>query len=563
MKQSPFDLPRSRVEQNNLKDESPATSKMPEDCPAEESLEEWRASKQEWLILIALMVTCLMVSIDSTILVPILPTLASDLHGTATSIFWAGTAFLLANAVLQPFLAALSDIFGRRNLLLACLLLFTAGTIICCTSNAVTQFLVGRAVQGVGAGGISVSTIVILTDIVPLRQRPKYNTLISLSFVLGTITGPLVGGLIVQHTTWRWIFYLNFPFCGVGLGLSCFGVRLNTEKVTLKQKISRVDWFGGALFIGGMTSFLLAVTWGGVEFSWTSFRTIVPLALGVVGILAALAWEVRGTQTPFLRLGLFNNRSAILTYACSLLQGLLLYQATYYIPFYFEAAKGYSPTITGLALFALSMTVSPSNIIVGLLMTKTGRFRWALWGGWLLLVLSNGLLILFDEDTSVPAWIFILIVLGIAHGSVLGPLIFGTQAMARTEDVAYAAAMYIFLRTLGYSMGVAIGGTAFQNTLSTRLGDAGLPLSIARNAESYVAVLEKMPKASLEYQQLVQAYSSAFKTVWEIMTAFAALGLLLSLGVAHYSLDRKHESRHKSVGREKSENLETSIQSTT
>ena len=505
------------------------------------------------------------------------------MHGTATSIFWAGTAFLLTNAVLQPFLAALSDIFGRRNLLLACLLLFTAGTVICCTSNAIAQFLVGRAVQGVGAGGISVSTIVILTDIVPLRQRPKYNTLISLSFVLGTITGPLVGGLIVQHTTWRWIFYLNFPFCGVGLGLSCFGVRLNTEKVTLKQKLSRVDWFGGALFIGGMTSFLLAITWGGVEFSWTSFRTIVPLALGVVGILAALAWEVQGTQTPFLRLGLFNNRSAILTYACSLLQGLLvsstlpprpyslfplirsnkLYQATYYISFYFEAAKGYSPTITGLALFALSMTVSPSNIIVGLLMTKTGRFRWALWGGWLLLVLSNGLLILFDENTSVPAWIFILIVLGIAHGTVLGPLIFGTQAMARTEDVAYAAAMYIFLRTLGYSMGVAIGGTAFQNTLSTRLGAAGLPLSIARNAESYVAVLDAMPKSSMEYQQLVQAYSSAFKTVWEIMTAFAALGLLLSLGVAHYSLDRKHESRHKSVGREKSENLETSMQSTT
>lgn len=222
-----------------------------------------------------------------------------------------------------------------------------------------------------------------------------------------------------------------------------------------------------------------------------------------------------------------------------------MFEAIYYLPFYFAAVKGFNPTLTGVALFPISLMVLPTSIIVGLVMTKSGRFRLPLWSGWLILVLSNGLLILFDVDTSTVRWVFILITLGIGHGATIMPLLFGTQAMAKTEDVAYAATMYAFLRALGYSLGVAIGGTAFQNTLSHHLTDVGLPASIARDAEGYVAVLQAMSKDSLMYQQLVHAYSDAFKTVWEILTAISVLGLVLSLGIAHYSLDRKYDSRHK------------------
>lgn len=163
----------------------------------------------------------------------------------------------------------------------------------------------------------------------------------------------------------------------------------------------------------------------------------------------------------------------------------------------------------------------------------------------MILVLSNGLLILLDNDTSTVTWVFILLILGIGHGAILMPLIFGTQAMAKTGDVAYAATMYAFLRALGYTIGVAIGGTAFQNTLSQNLANAGLPTLIAKDAESYVAVLNAMSKDSSMYHQLVQAYTASFRTVWEIMTAVSGLGLVFSLGIAHYSLDREHDSRHK------------------
>lgn len=178
-------------------------------------------------------------------------------------------------------------------------------------------------------------------------------------------------------------------------------------------------------------------------------------------------------------------------------------------------------------------------------MTKTGKFQWALWSGWAILLLATGLLVLLDSETSTVAWVFILITLGVGHGAAMPPLIFSTQAMAKTEDVAYAAAMYPFLRALGYTIGVAIGGTAFQNALTHRLTDASLPVSIAKDAEAYLIVLNALPRGSSEYYQLVHAYAEAFKTVWEIMIAFTALGLIFSLGVAHHSLDRKYDSRHK------------------
>ena len=196
-------------------------------------------------------------------------------------------------------------------------------------------------------------------------------------------------------------------------------------------------------------------------------------------------------------------------------------------------------------MLPMFLTLLPASMVVGLLMTKTGKFRPTLWFGQAMLVLSNGLLILLGVNISTIGWLFVLITLGIGHGCTLTPLIFGTQAMAKTEDVAYSAAMYAFLRALGYSIGVAIGGSAFQNSLSSRLVDAGLPTSIAVNAESYVAVLKAMAVDSPLRHQLVQVYAQAFKVVWEVMTGFAALGFLLSLGIAHYSLDRKYDSKHK------------------
>lgn len=226
--------------------------------------------------------------------------------------------------MFQPFLGALSDVFGRREILLLSLLLFTIGTIVCCTANGFIALLIGRSIQGIGGGGIIAMVLVIFTDIIPLRQRPKYNGYVQMAWALGTITGPLIGGAFSQHASWRWIFYINFPFCGIGLLMVPLVVKLKKPKPSLRAMLQQVDWFGGFLFIGSTTSFLVGVTWGGTQYPWSSYNTLLPLCMGVVGGVFSVLWEKWGAKFPFLRLSIFTTRSAFAAYTCALIQGLIV-----------------------------------------------------------------------------------------------------------------------------------------------------------------------------------------------------------------------------------------------
>lgn len=175
-----------------------------------------------------------------------------------------------------------------------------------------------------GGGGIIALTMVIFSDIIPLRQRPKYWSIIQITWAFGTITGPLVGGLFAQHTSWRWVFIINLPFCALGLVIVPLVVRLQSRRSSVKEKLLRVDWFGGFIFVASFTSFLMGLTWGGVQFPWSSFQTLVPLVLGALGIVATFAWEMWGARQPFIRLLVFDSLSTVAIYFCAMMQGLLV-----------------------------------------------------------------------------------------------------------------------------------------------------------------------------------------------------------------------------------------------
>ena len=166
--------------------------------------------------------------------------------------------------------------------------------------------------------------MVIFSDIIPLRQRPKYWSIIQITWAFGTITGPLVGGLFAQHTSWRWVFIINLPFCALGLVIVPLVVRLQSRRSSVKEKLLRVDWFGGFIFVASFTSFLMGLTWGGVQFPWSSFQTLVPLVLGALGIVATFAWEMWGARQPFIRLLVFDSLSTVAIYFCAMMQGLLV-----------------------------------------------------------------------------------------------------------------------------------------------------------------------------------------------------------------------------------------------
>ncbi|KAK2055060.1 major facilitator superfamily transporter [Colletotrichum caudatum] len=503
---------------------------------------EWTPGRAEYAAMATISVISLMVALDATILVPVLPDLALDLGGSATDAFWAGTSYLLPCAVCQPFIGALSDIFGRKEMLLFSLVFFTLGTLLCAPiASDFTVLLAGRSLQGVGGGGIITMGQIIFADIVPLRLRPKYFVFVLGAWAIGSVLGPLLGGLFVEHATWRWCFYINFPFCALGFVMVPLFVRLSTEKSSLGSKLLRIDFPGGFFFIGGMTSFLIGISWAGIQYDWTSLAVIVPISAGAAAVSCCLIWERYGAVEPFLRNSLFYSWSAVAAYLGAFCQGFLLFCGLYYIPFYFLSVRFVTPTQSGLNLFPVTCLLLPGSIIVSVLTSRLGRFRWAIWSGWAITSAGCGLLVLLDENTSTTMWAIYLAIFGTGNGMVLTSVNVGTQAISRVEDCGRAACMYAFMRTLGMSVGVAVGGTTFQNVMTNRLQDLGMPEAIAKNAEIFVARMAAMDPQDPERVGALSAYVTGFRGVFWVMTATACFGFLSSLIIRKHTMDRTHE----------------------
>lgn len=309
-----------------------------------------------------------------------------------------------------------------------------------------------------------------------------------------------------------------------------------------------VDWIGGFLFISSLTSFLMGISWAGVQFPWSSFRTITPIVAGAVGVLLSLIWERYGTKQPFLRKSIFYSSSAIAAYVCAFCQGLVLFLALYYTPFYFMAVHFVTPVQSGINLFPVTCFLLPGSAVVSILISRFGRFRWALYLGWTVTTLGSGLTILMavrGESIKTAEWVGIFIVFGLGNGIVLTSVNFAIQSIARTEDCARAASMYAFFRTLGMTIGVAVGGTVFQNMMSDKLAQLSQPTDLAHHAEGFITQLRTLRRDDPVRQAILLAYNHGFIGVSLVMTAISAVGLLSSLIIKKHSMDKILETKHK------------------
>ncbi|KAI9812466.1 MAG: hypothetical protein M1827_004697 [Pycnora praestabilis] len=494
------------------------------------------------LAFICLSVITLMAALDATSLSVALPIIATALKGTAIEAFWSGTSFLLTSTVFQPNMASFSHIFGRRPMIYLAITFFMVGAIISAVSHNFTVLLVGRSIQGIGAGGIISLTEIVVTDLVPLRLRGQWFGFISMMWALGSVCGPIVGGAFAQDVSWRWIFWINLPFIGIAYVMITLFLNLNFKTSPFLQQLKRVDWVGSVLFIASATGFLIPITWGGVIYSWSSWRTLVPLILSGLGLFGFVIYEVYVPAEPVIRLTIFNNRTAAITYVTTVIHGMVLWSLLYYLPLYYEAVKGLSPIVSGVALFPESFTVAPASIAVGIAITKTGRYRWAVWSGWFFAVLGCGLLCLMDVNTSTAGWIFLNLVAGLGTGILFPSMAFAIQAsVEKSDDIAFAVAMFSFFRAFGQTLGVAIAGTIFQNQIEKKL--LSYPLLAARaneysqDASGLVQVIRGMAEGSEEKLQLITSYADALKIVWAVMCGLAAVALVASLFIKGLSLD--------------------------
>ncbi|KAL9020610.1 MAG: hypothetical protein Q9185_002196 [Variospora sp. 1 TL-2023] len=493
---------------------------------AEESqLDPWKPSLRLYLAFMTLAVITMVVALDGTSLSVALPVISSQLGGTAIEAFWSGTSFLLCSTIFQPSFASFSHIFGRKPMIMVGLVFFVVGAIVAATSPNFEVLLVGRSLQGIGGGGLIALTEIVVTDLVPLRLRGKWFGLISSMWALGSVSGPIIGGALAHGDTW----------------------------------LARVDWFGSFLFIASTTSFLIPVTWGGVSYPWTSWRTLVPLCIGIAGLITFAFYEEVVATEPLIRPAIFKNRTSAVSYIATVVHGMILWSLLYYLPLYYEAVKGFSPIISGIALFPETFTVAPTCVVVGILITVTGRYRWAIWSGWVLTVLGTGLLYKLDVNVSTVEWIFLNLVGGLGMGMLFPSMAFAIQASQKNEDLAFAVAMFSFFRAFGQALGVAVGGTVFQNQMKTKLLSypalASRADEYSRDASSLVQIIKAMEGGMIK-DSLRHAYADSLKVVWLTMCGLAGVGMILSLWIRGLDMNKPLETEQGFIHERKKNDAE-------
>ncbi|KAL9095161.1 MAG: hypothetical protein Q9165_002417 [Trypethelium subeluteriae] len=516
-----------------------------------------------YLAFSSLTVLAMMVSLDGTSVSVALPIIASSLHGTAIEAFWAGTAFLLSSAVFQLPIASLSTIFGRMPLLTLCAAAFLVGIIVSARATDFAAMLAGRTVQGVGGGGIILMNDLLITDLVPLRQRGRWFGVIGGVWALGSISGPIVGGSLAFKADWvrcvlsavrvtdedRWIFEINIPFGVISLVMVPLFIRLQTVPGSLKEKLLKIDWAGIAFFIAAATSFLIPLTWGGVQYAWSSWRTLIPLILGTAGLIAFAVFERFVPTFPIFRSDLvFGNYNMAYCLFATLINALIVYGLLYFLPLYYEGVQGYTPIVSGVAMFPSTFTAAPFAIIAGIVVEKTGDFKYVTIFGWVLVTLGMGIMILLDVGTTIVQWVFLTFCSGTGLGLLYTSLAFVNQSATDDNNMTFAVGMFIFARSLGQCLGVAICGVIFQNRMFANLQNypdlAGRASEYSRDASSLVLTLKGMSDGA-QKQELLQAYADSLQTVWLVMCILSGVAMIGSFFVKRVSLDRELDSEQK------------------
>ncbi|KAJ5701347.1 hypothetical protein N7488_008895 [Penicillium malachiteum] len=506
------------------------------------SSRSFKLAKNDGLLLLTLASLSLMAAIDGTSISVALPTMSKDLGGTTIEAFWTGTSFTLCSAVFQPVFSALSEAFGRRPLIVIAIVSFMIGAIIAGLANDFTHMLIGRSFQGVGGGGIITLTAVVIADIVPLSHRAKYFGMLSAIWSLGTVIGPVIGGCFAQKVSWRWIFYINFPFIVIGTILVAWSSNFQRRNnLSFYKKLRQIDFIGITIFVPSTAAFLIPLTWGGVLYSWKSWHTLAPLLAGTTGLCIFAAYEIYLASHPIIPPSIFRNRTALISFHGSMVVGLLVWCCLYFLPLYYEAVKGFRPIMSGIALFPETFTLAPSAMVIGLLISRTGKYYWAICVGWLVSTIGLGLLCLLDAETKTVTWVFLNLVGGIGIGMVLPSVALAVQASANEETLGVAVATSTFFRGFGQSIGVAIGGVIFQNMMeSTMLGNPALKslaTEYSQDASGAVEMIRVMQDGVVK-QELKEAYARSLKFVWAFGCAVSGLTFLMSLFTKSYDLNR-------------------------
>ncbi|KAJ6552814.1 MFS general substrate transporter [Mycena capillaripes] len=501
-----------------------------------------------WMVFVVLSLCTLLSALDLAGVGTAAPSILADLHGADFA--WVGSAYTLTSASFLPLSGNLAQIFGRRPVTLLFVLMFAAGSALCGASQSMRFLLVGRAIQGVGGGGTQSLVNIIIADLVPLRERGMFTAITGMIWSLGSVAGPFIAGSLAEKVSWRWLFYLNLPLCGVTLLTVAVFLNLKTPGGDVWAKLKRVDWIGNILISASSASSILGLVSGGGSVPWSSFKVLVPLILGAFGLVMGLVYEAKWAAQPTLPAVLYSNRNSLLGYLVTFIHGVAAIAPsclTSNRPTWFQSVRAASPIQSGLYFLPMMATISPSAIIQGILVARTGRYRMITLGGWSLMTLGLGLFISLDVSTPLGLIVFYQLVLGVGIGLLYSTTCsrgqFIVLAPLPISENASAVSLLVFMRTFPQAWGVAVGQTIVQNQLRSHL-----PASVLiRFAGAPDLVYEIIPEISAMAPPLKREVESAFllsmRLIWIVMAAMSGLGLMCTLFIKDIPLARTVDSK--------------------
>jgi EmrB/QacA subfamily drug resistance transporter len=479
--------------------------------------------------------------VSSTVVTNALPRIVTDLQGSQTGYTWVVVATLLTMTATTPIWGKLADLFSKKLLVQVALVVFTIGSLVAASAQSMGVLIGARAIQGLGVGGLTALVQVVIASMVSPRERGRYSGYIGAVFALATVSGPLIGGVIVDSPLgWRGCFFVGLPFA-----IAAFVLLQRTLHLPVVRREASIDYLGATLIMSGVSLLLVWVSLAGAHFDWVSATSALLVVGGLLLIAAALVVEARVATEPIIPLRLFRDRTTSLATAASVMIGVAMFGATVYLSQYFQYSRGMSPTEAGLMSIAMVGGLLVSSITSGRVISRTGVWKRWLVGGMVLVVAGFGLLGTIDATTPLYVVGLFMALVGLGLGATMQNLVLAVQNNTRLEDMGAASSVVSFFRSLGGSAGVAVLGTVLSHDVRANVSDGVRELAASGQLDQ--AQLERVSHSTGQIPDLSTlpgpfralyetAFGDAFGHIFLVATPFAVAALLCILFITEVPL---------------------------
>ncbi|MEQ7006493.1 MDR family MFS transporter [Actinopolymorpha sp. B17G11] len=492
-------------------------------APAEVEGNTYLSHRQILIVLGGLMAGMLLAALDQSIVGTALPRIVSELGGL-DKLSWVVTAYLLTSTASTPLWGKISDLYGRRPMFQAAIGTFLVGSVLSALSQNMLELVAFRAIQGLGGGGLMALAFAVIGDIIPPRQRGRYQGYFGVVFGVSSVAGPLLGGWFTDGPGWRWIFWINLPIGAAALVVTSYALRM--PKIRRNHKI---DYLGAATIVAAVSCLLLYLSWRGESAGWTEGWALALLGASVVLVLLFVLVESRASE-PIIPLRLFRNSVFTVSNAFGLLAGFVMFGTIIYLPFYLQVVQGMSPTASGLAMLPTVAGIFTSSIGSGQLITRNGKYKiYPVMGG-LIIAFGVWLLSRLHADSSLWTIGLYAYVVGFGLGLTMATIMTAVQNSVQMRDMGTASSSVTFFRTMGGAIGTAMFGAILTSRLSTHLAEelpARAAAQIPEGATQNVTAIQNLPPALKE--PVIEAFVRSLHDVFLAGVPFALAAFVIVL----------------------------------